>query len=114
VNAHRIEVVSAELVAERGTRRVSWRVRRGDGWVLANDWPGAIEERLDPGPGTVWETRLELELPTGAVLERIESRPAAPERKDALEYLTRETRSTAREVVRTRYRVSARGELLRA
>lgn len=111
---HRIEVVNAELIADRGTRRVSWRVKRGDGWVSANEWPGATEERLDPGPGTVWETRLELELPTGTLLERVESRPRAPSSKDALEYLTRETRGTARQVVRTIYRVSPRGELLRA
>ncbi len=110
--AHRVELVESELIRGRGTRKVSWRVQRADGWIAVSDWPGAVRQQLEPGPGTIWETRIELELPTGTRLERIESSPAPPERRDPLEYLSRETRSTKRQVRRTPYRVSARGEVV--
>lgn len=109
---HRIEVANVELVTAGGVRRVSWRVQRADGWVRVGEWPGVVEQRLDPGPGTIWETRFELELPTGSWLERVESRPAAPERRDALDYLSDERRTARRKLRRSRYRVSARGELV--
>jgi hypothetical protein len=112
--AHTIELVESELVGERGTRRVSWRVARADGWLAAAAWPGARSERLDPGPGTVWETRIELDLPAGTRLERVESAPVPAERRDPLDYLSAETRRARRRTRRTAYQVSPRGELVPA
>jgi hypothetical protein len=111
--AHRIELTDAESVTDRGTLRVSWLVRHNDGWVRAADYPGATQERLQAGPGTVWESRIELELAEGTLLARVESRPGARTRKDPLEYLRRETRAPARDVQRLLYRVGASGALRR-
>jgi hypothetical protein len=110
--AHTIELVESERIGERGTRRVSWRVARADGWLAAREWPGARQERLDPGPGTVWETRIELELPAGTRLERIESAPSPEPPREPLDYLAAETRRPKRRTRRTAYRVSPKGELV--
>jgi hypothetical protein len=109
--AHRIELTEGESVSAHGTQRVSWRVRRADGWIRAGEWPGAVERLLDSKAGTVWERRIELELVAGTLLERVVSKPGAPKTRDALEYLRRETRAVARQTQRTLFRVTARGEL---
>ena len=106
---HAIELAEHESVTDRGTRRVFWRVKRGDGWVASSDWPGAVRTAVDPRPGTVWEYRIELELPTGTLLERIESAPKEPTRRDALDYLSEERVRAQRSVRRSRFRVGARG-----
>ena len=107
-----IELDDGEVVVARGTRAISWWVRKGDGWINARGWPGAKVEQLPPGPGTVWQCRLELELPLGTVLMRVESRPVPLARKDPLDYLERETRRARRKVTRTYFKVGSRGALL--
>lgn len=109
----RVELTSSESVTERGTARVTWRVQQGDAWSGAAEMPGATLERLDAGPGTVWETRILLELPRGTLVERIESRPAPYQHRGVLDYLSREARLPPRRVRHTLFRVGRRGELVR-
>ena len=107
-----IELTDGEFVVKRGTRAISGWVRKSDGWINARESPGAKVEQLDAGPGTVWQCRLDLELPRGTLLMRVESRPVPAARKDPLEYLERETRRARRTVIRTYFKVGRRGELL--
>ncbi|MEB2310402.1 MAG: hypothetical protein OZ921_01285 [Sorangiineae bacterium] len=109
-----VELTSSESVGERGTTRLTWRVRVGDGWVGAADYPGVTIERLAAGPGTIWEIRLVLELPTGTLLMRVDSRPGEPQRGDVLDFLARAPRLPPRRVRRTLYRVGPRGALVAA
>jgi hypothetical protein len=109
----RLELTDGETVVARGTRAISWFVRKGQGWINARGWPEVKVESLDAGPGTVWECRLELEVPLGTLLMRVESHPAPLERTDPMGYLERETRRARRRVVRTFFKVGRRGALLR-
>jgi len=109
----RLELTDGEIVVARGTREISWWVKKEDGWVNARGWPETRVELLEAGPGTVWECRLELELPRGTLLMRVESHPAPSERADPMRYLERETRLARRRVTRTYFKVGRRGELLR-
>lgn len=86
--AERIEVIDEECVVDHGTRRVSWSARVGDTWQRCATIEGAKLERLAAGPGTVWRTRIELELPRGTLLMRQVVSPTAPPPRDALSYLT--------------------------
>ncbi len=108
----RVELSSSETVTERGTAKVSWHVKQGDGWVGAAEVVGVTQERLDAGPGTVWETRMVLELPLGTLLMRVESRPAPYQHRGVLDYLGREARLPPRRVRRSLYRVGRRGALV--
>ena len=107
----RIELVGGERVVERGTSEVTWWVRRGRAWLNASEWPGAELERLEAGPGTIWETRIELELPAGSILLRVESRPGARVRRDAMDWLRSAARGASRAVRRSYFRVGRSGEL---
>jgi hypothetical protein len=109
----RLELTDGEIVVPRGTRAVSWWVKKGEGWINARGWPETKVESLDAGPGTVWESRLELEVPLGTLLMRVETNPAPLERTDPFGYLERETRRARRRVVRTYFKVGRRGQLLR-
>lgn len=109
-----VVLTTSETVAERGITRVTWRIKEGDGWVGAAEHPGAALERVDAGPGTVWETRITIELPVGTLLTRIESRPAPYPERGVLEYLSREVRLPPRRVKKALYRVGRRGELVPA
>lgn len=109
----RVELESRESIAERGTVKVAWLARSGDAWVRAGELSGAVVEQLEPGAGTIWRVRIEIELAPGSRLMRVESRPALPERLGALDYLAREVRQPRRRVRRTTFRVGRRGELER-
>ena len=106
-----IEVIDEERIAPRGTAQVNWFVRFNDAWVHVSKWPGARSERLDAGAGTVWQSRTELDLPRGARLMRVESRPNDYARESPLEYLTRGAPSKSRKVRRTYYVVNRSGDL---
>ena len=108
-----VELTDGEVVVARGTRAVTWWVRSGDAWINARGWPGAKVEQLEPGPGTVWQCRLDLELPRGTLLMRVESRPLATARVDPFAYLEREAVRARRRVLRTYFKVGRRGALLR-
>ena len=107
-----VELFESETILERGHRTLLWLVRRNDEWTSATEWPGAVVESLAPGPGTVWERRIEIRLPRGTVLQRVESRPAPVRRRDPLDYLAREARRAARRVKRSRFRVGRDGDLV--
>ncbi|MCA9626803.1 MAG: hypothetical protein KC766_04035 [Myxococcales bacterium] len=110
-----VEVNQFEAVTARGTRQVTWfwRVNKRDGWQNIADFPDAQRERVEPGPGVVWETRIRAQMAYGSWLMRVESRPGRPEHLDALDYLKRERRQVARQVVRQHFRVGRRGVLVR-
>jgi hypothetical protein len=106
-----VELVDSARVVAYGEARVTWFVRKSDGWVRAAEWPGAVIESRDAGPGTVWERAVTLELAQGTELLRVESRPRPETPKDPLSYLDRRT-SRARATRRTRYRVEVGGRVL--
>ncbi len=105
-------VVDEERIVPRGTAQVNWFVRLNDAWVHVSTWPGARSERLDAGAGTVWQSRTELDLPRGARLMRVESRPSDYARGTPLGYLTRGAPSKSRKVRRNYYAVGRSGLLL--
>jgi hypothetical protein len=109
-----IEVFDAEVIAERGRKTTTWFVRYNDGWVRAAEHPNATVQKLDAGPGTVWERRIEIVLPKGTLVARVDSSPAAEAPRDALAHLTRGRRSQRRTTRRTELSVGPRGELIRA
>ena len=112
-SAEQIELTDGEVVVSRGTRAITWWVKKGESWINARGWPGAKVEQLDSGPGTVWECRLDLEVPRGTLLMRVESHPLPLTRTEPFEYLEREIRRARRRVLRTYFKVGRRGELLR-
>jgi hypothetical protein len=107
-----IELFEEEFVVARGTAEVHWFVRQNDAWIHCASYPGARSERLDAGAGTVYRSRVELEVPAKTRLMRVESRPARPARKSALEHLLRPRTNVARDTRRSYYLVGARGALL--
>lgn len=106
-----IQVFDSERIVPWGRAKVTWLYRRGSGWTRVAEHPEATLERLDPGPGTVWETACTLLLEPGARLLRVESRPTPPSRQRPLDYLLKEQRQVARRVARVEYAVGRRGEL---
>jgi hypothetical protein len=115
VNARRqsVELIEGEYIVARGTRRVAWRVRDQGGWVPASRIEGALTDRRSPGPGTVWERAIVVELSEGTPLERVERQPRPGVRADPFEYLSREVRSAEQRERRTAFVVGPRGALLR-
>lgn len=107
-----VEVVDEERIVERGTAEITWFARVNDAWVHVSQWPGARSERLSAGAGTVWQSRTELDMPRGARLMRVESRPQAYTRLDnPLDYLTRGSPAKSRKTRRNYYRVARAGSL---
>jgi hypothetical protein len=108
-----VELTEGEYVAERGKRTVTWLVRINDDWAHVSEWPGAEVERCQAKSGMVWENLTRLLVAPGTRLTRVESRPAEPARRDALDYLKRAPTQPPRRVLRQEFRVGARGDLLR-
>lgn len=107
-----VEVIDEERIVPRGTAQVNWFVRLNDAWVHVSAWPGARSERLDAGAGTVWQSRTEIQVPRGARLLRVESRPNDYARESPLDYLTRGAPSKSRRVRRNYYLVGRSGDLI--
>ncbi len=107
-----VEVIDEERIVPRGTAQVNWFVRLNDAWVHVSTFPGARSERLEAGAGTVWQSRTEIELPRGARLMRVESRPNSYASESPLEYLTRGAPAKSRKVRRTYYFVGRTGDLV--
>ena len=107
-----VEVIDEERIVERGTAQVNWFVRLNDAWVHVTELPGARSERLNAGAGTVWQSRTEIDVPRGARLMRVESRPSSYARESPLEYLTRGAPSKSRKLRRNYYLVGRSGELV--
>ncbi len=108
-----VEVTEGEYIAPRGTREVTWLVRLNDDWVHVSAWPAVEIERCQARPGTVWENLTRLTVRPGTELRRVESRPAPPAHRDALDYLKRAPTAPARRVHRQEFRANSRGELVR-
>jgi hypothetical protein len=108
-----VELVDAEVIVPRGRRKTTWFVRHNDGWVRAAEHPKATIESLDAGPGTVFERRIEIALPKGTRVCRVDSAPAGEPRRDPLAHLVRARRSQRRTTRRTELSVGPRGELVR-
>jgi len=109
----RVVLVAEEFVGERGSVKVWWLVKHNDGFVAPAELPGARSERLDAGPRVVWRTRVEVELPRGTEVVRVETRPGAA-RGSTFAHLTGSARSTRPRFLRVRFVVGPRGELVRA
>lgn len=107
----RVSVADHERIVPHGAARATWFVRKGEAWVKAAEWEGVSSTRRDAGPGTVWERTLDLELPIGTELMRVETRPRAVPVRDPLSYLTSETKRPPRATRRTYYRVERGGRL---
>jgi len=107
-----VEVIDEERIVPRGTAQVNWFVRLNDVWVHVSAWPGARSERLTAGVGTVWQSRTEIDVPRGARLMRVESRPSSYQRESPLEYLTRGAPAKSRKVRRNYYLVARQGDLV--
>ncbi|HLV67339.1 MAG TPA: hypothetical protein VKY73_16065 [Polyangiaceae bacterium] len=103
----RVELVEGEHIVARGSVEVAWLVAVRDGWLPAARAPGARVQTLPSGPGTVWQRVVELELPRGTRLVRVESRPRSVQRTP-LEHLQRGA-GPARRVLRRSYQVGKGG-----
>jgi hypothetical protein len=103
-------LMEEELVAERGSVKIAWLVSHNDGWIPASKCEGATRERLDTSPRVVWRSRVELELPRGTRVLRVETRPAQ-KRGSTLAHLTGSARSAGQGVVKTRFVVGRGGRL---
>ena len=107
-----VELIDAEVIVPRGRRITTWFVRHNDGWLRAAAHPNATVDTLAPGPGTVFEHRIELALAQGTRLRRVESSPASEARRDPLAHLAYARRSPRRTTRRTEFSVGPRGELV--
>jgi hypothetical protein len=109
--SERVSLIEEEFVAARGSARVVWLVKKNDGWVRAGSAPGAVSERLSSGPGIVWRTRVELSLPRGTHVVRVETRPE-PRPTSTMEHLTGGAPGRKREITRRQLRRVAAGGVL--
>ncbi|MEY4547712.1 MAG: hypothetical protein RL685_3907 [Pseudomonadota bacterium] len=114
VTGHQIELQNLEAVVDGGVRRVSWHVAEDERWLAAAGYPGARVEFAEGRPGVVWRRRVQLCLPTGSRLMRVESRPQRGGPKDPLAYLWRAPKSSSEQVVRSYFRVGGAGQLERS
>jgi hypothetical protein len=110
VPLERLTLIEEELAGARGSSEITWRVAKNDGWQRPSSVPGARVERLDRGAGVVWRTRIELELPRGTRVLRVETRPD-PSQKSTLAHLTQASRGARKQTRRSEYRVGPRGVL---
>jgi hypothetical protein len=108
-----IELTEGEYIAARGKTTVTWLIKLNDAWVHISEWPGAEQERCRTKSGMVWQNLTRLSVPPGAQLTRVESRPAPYAKRDALDYL-KSAPDVKRRTIRQEFRVSNRGDLLRA
>lgn len=108
-----IELEIFESVMRGGVRRVTWHVANEDDWVSATACPGAHVDRQDNSPGTVWRSRVLVQLPPGAELMRVESEPDRQKSDDPLAYFWSAPRVHRRLVRRSYFRVDNAGRLSR-
>lgn len=108
-----VELEIFEAVVRGGVRRVTWHVEQEDDWISATAYPGAQMNRQDNSPGTVWRTRVLVQLPLGAKLMRVESEPERQKSQDPLAYFWSAPRVHPRLVRRSYFRVDSGGRLAR-
>jgi hypothetical protein len=110
---HEIALEVFEAVTEGGVRRVSWHVAQGEDWLAVGNYPGARVELAQGTPGVVWRRNVQVSLPTGARLMRVESTPERSVQRDPLAYLMRPERSAKQRVLRSYFHVGTAGRLVR-
>jgi hypothetical protein len=108
-----VELEIFEAVTRGGVRRVTWHVSDDDEWISATAWPDAQVNRQDNSPGTVWRSRVLVQLPLGTELMRVESEPDPQRSKDPLAYFWSAPRVHPRLVRRSYFRVDDGGRLFR-
>lgn len=108
---YRVHLTDEATVVARGERVLVWFVRLADGWVRAGEHPFAVKEEISSErgdarcpPGTIWQRRVELELPPGTVLRATVSSPLQ-EKLSPVEYLTRGRSTKLRRVAHVYHRV---------
>lgn len=106
-----VRVLCGESVASYGTRETRWWLHHEGRWTRVDQVPGVQQERVSAGPGTIWQSLFELEVPAGVWLMRVDSEPMPERLSDPLSYLQKERRSTRRRLTRRFYRVANNGEL---
>jgi hypothetical protein len=112
---HRIELLNLESIATGGVRRVTWHVAQDDErWLAAASYPGASVDFAESTPGVVWRRRVQLRLPTGTRLMRVESRPQRSVQSDPLAYLWKAPKAGSEQVLRSYFRVGRTGQLERS
>lgn len=111
--SYHIELEAFESVVPGGVRRVTWLIQQDEEWLLASEFPGASVEQRDARPGTVWVRRMALDLPSGALLVRIESEPNRAPARDPMAYLFGSAGKSARQSRRSYFVVNAGGKLER-
>ncbi len=105
-----VELREHGVVRGRGEQTLTWWVKDRDLWRRVTEMPGATLTSEDPGPGTIWQRRIELSLSVGTALERVVAEPKPDASRDVLMHLE-QGKKAGRTVQRTRYRVNARGGL---
>jgi hypothetical protein len=111
---YEIVLETFEAVMEGGVRRVSWHVAQGERWLAAVNYPGARVALADGTRGVVWQRRVQLCLPTGTRLMRVESTPERNVQSDPLAYLWQPGRGTKQRVQRSYFQVGAAGRLVKS
>lgn len=111
----RVSLIADERTVAGGTATTSWRFFDGAEWRSIKDHPRATFERLDCGPGQLWQTQAEIMVAAGSWLLRVDR---APDRRnqpaDPLEYLRRQVRLRRYATRQTFFTVAANGTLKRA
>lgn len=107
-----VQLVDEEQIVAHGSAGTTWWVRVNDSWASAATLPGAVVTALDTGPGTVWRRLVELKLPRGTRVLKVESGPLVQHRTP-LEYLARRP-TTSRKVRKSEFSVGPGGRLVRS
>jgi hypothetical protein len=106
-----VALIEEEQIVPRGSAGTTWWVRVNDAWAAAGSLPDAVITDLEAGPGTVWRRQVELSLPRGTRLLKVESAPLVQQRTP-LEYLARKPTS-ARKVRKSEFWLGPGGRLMR-
>jgi hypothetical protein len=110
----RLRVLVGEWVVARGTHRVAWHVHDGKRWLHVRNVAGAAEERVSPGPGTIWSSLFEFAAEPGCWLLRVDTTPLEERPRDPLAYLESGRRNPGHHISRRYYRAASDGRVLTA
>lgn len=109
--AERVTLVEREVLAGRGCLKTTWYIEAEGRWIPAGSVPTAVIHSNRPGPQTVWERTISLELPRGTRLLCLGEQPAPEQRRDALAYLRNDRQRPLRRIQRTFHVVGLSGRV---